>query len=187
MKMALDHDLAIYSSHLPLDLHPEVGNNALLCRALGFKKCDAVLPAKGQVIGLQTQSSLSREELRGGWKRCWAPNRISPRRTREDARIGVVTGGAGGEVAQAAAEGVDTFITGEGPHHSYTAGGRTRRESFLRRPLRHGDLRRESAGAHTYRSVFACRGSSSIIRRGCEGNPQSGRYDPDRAFFSAIR
>jgi len=36
------------------------------------------------------------------------------------ARIGLCTGGAGGEVAQAAAEGVDTFITGEGPHHSYT-------------------------------------------------------------------
>jgi putative NIF3 family GTP cyclohydrolase 1 type 2 len=34
--------------------------------------------------------------------------------------IGLVTGGAGAEVAQAAAEGVDTFITGEGPHHSFT-------------------------------------------------------------------
>ena len=36
-------------------------------------------------------------------------------------RIGVVTGGAGGEIARAAGEGIDTFITGEGPHHSYTA------------------------------------------------------------------
>src|SRR4029450_8804068 len=36
-------------------------------------------------------------------------------------RVGLVTGGAGGEVALAAAEGVDTFITGEGPHWSYTA------------------------------------------------------------------
>lgn len=35
-------------------------------------------------------------------------------------RIGIVTGGAGAEVAQAAREGVDTFITGEGPHWSYT-------------------------------------------------------------------
>ena len=35
------------------------------------------------------------------------------------ARIGVVTGGAGGEIARAASEGIDTFITGEGPHHSY--------------------------------------------------------------------
>jgi putative NIF3 family GTP cyclohydrolase 1 type 2 len=35
-------------------------------------------------------------------------------------RVGLVTGGAGSEVARAAAEGVDTFITGEGPHWSYT-------------------------------------------------------------------
>ena len=36
-------------------------------------------------------------------------------------KIGVVTGGAGGEIFKAAGEGVDTFITGEGPHWSYTA------------------------------------------------------------------
>ena len=36
-------------------------------------------------------------------------------------RIGVVTGAAGGEIFKAAAEGVDTFITGEGPHWSFTA------------------------------------------------------------------
>src|SRR5205823_8746936 len=34
-------------------------------------------------------------------------------------RIGVVTGGAGAEIGKAAGEGIDTFITGEGPHHSY--------------------------------------------------------------------
>ena len=35
--------------------------------------------------------------------------------------IGIVTGGAAGEVARAVEEGVDTFITGEGPHWSFTA------------------------------------------------------------------
>ena len=34
-------------------------------------------------------------------------------------RIGIVTGGAGGELKTAAAAGVDTFITGEGPHWTY--------------------------------------------------------------------
>ena len=34
-------------------------------------------------------------------------------------RIGIVTGGAGGDLKTAAAEGVDTFITGEGPHWTY--------------------------------------------------------------------
>jgi putative NIF3 family GTP cyclohydrolase 1 type 2 len=35
-------------------------------------------------------------------------------------RIGIVTGGAGGELRIAAAEGVDTFVTGEGPHWTYS-------------------------------------------------------------------
>jgi dinuclear metal center YbgI/SA1388 family protein len=122
IKTALDGDLAIYSSHLPLDLHPVVGNNALLCRALGFKKCAPFFHSKGQAIGLQTRAGLTREELaRRLEKVLGSKPHLSPGGPRKTARIGVVTGGAGGEIARAAAEGVDTFITGEGPHHSYTA------------------------------------------------------------------
>lgn len=122
VKTALDGNLAIYSSHLPLDLHPIVGNNALLCRALGFKKCTPFFHAKGQIIGLQTRVALTREELsRRLEKALGAKPHLSPGGPAKTARIGVVTGGAGGEIAQAAREGVDTFITGEGPHHSYTA------------------------------------------------------------------
>jgi hypothetical protein len=61
-------------------------------------------------------------------------------------RIGVVTGGAGDGLKQAAAEGVDTFITGEGPHWTFALAEELGAECFLRRPLRHGDLRREGAG-----------------------------------------
>ena len=121
MRLALGCDMAIYSSHLPLDLHPVVGNNALLCRALGFKKCTPFFTAKGQATGLQTRAAVSLHELARRLERVLgsAPH-ISPGGPAKTARIGVVTGGAGGEVALAAAEGVDTFITGEGPHHSYT-------------------------------------------------------------------
>ena len=121
VKAALDGDLAIYSSHLPLDLHPVVGNNALLARALGFKKCAPFFVSKGQPIGLQTRAALSLEDLARRLEKVLgsAPH-IAPGGPGKTARIGLVTGGAGGEVAQAAAEGVDTFITGEGPHHSYT-------------------------------------------------------------------
>jgi dinuclear metal center YbgI/SA1388 family protein len=121
VKAALDADLAIYSSHLPLDLHPAVGNNAQLARALGFRKCAPFFVSKGQAIGLQTRTVLSLHELARRLERVLgsAPH-IAPGGQAKTARIGIVTGGAGGEVAQAAAEGVDTFITGEGPHHSYT-------------------------------------------------------------------
>ena len=121
LKLALDHDLAIYSAHLPLDLHPTLGNNALLCRALGFKKCEPFFVAKGQAIGLKTRASLPLTELARRIERVLggAPH-LAPGGPSKTACIGIVTGGAGGEVALAAAEGVDTFITGEGPHHSYT-------------------------------------------------------------------
>ena len=121
VKAALDADLAIYSSHLPLDLHPTLGNNALLAKALGFKRCEPFLEMKGQAIGVQTRAALSLEELSRRLERTLgsAPH-LAPGGPSKTARIGIVTGGAGGEVARAAAEGVDTFITGEGPHHSYT-------------------------------------------------------------------
>ncbi len=122
IKTALDRNLAIYSSHLPLDLHPVLGNNALLCRELGFRKCTPFFHTKGQAIGLQTMAALTREELsRRLEKALGAKPHLCPGGPAKTTRIGVVTGGAGGEIARAAAEGVDTFITGEGPHHSYTA------------------------------------------------------------------
>ena len=121
VKAALDADLAIYSSHLPLDLHPTLGNNALLAEALGFRRCEPFFEMKGQAIGVQTKAALSLEELSRRLERALgsAPH-LAPGGPAKTARIGIVTGGAGGEVAQAAVEGVDTFITGEGPHHSYT-------------------------------------------------------------------
>lgn len=121
VKTALDGDLAIYSSHLPLDLHPVVGNNVLLAQALGFKKCQPFFLAKGQHLGVQTRAAFSLDEIARRLERVLgcAPH-LAPGGPGKTARIGIVTGGAGGEVARAAAEGVDTFITGEGPHHSYT-------------------------------------------------------------------
>ena len=76
---------------------------------------------KGQPIGVQTKAALSLQELSRRLERTLgsAPH-LAPGGPAKTARIGIVTGGAGGEVARAAAEGVDTFITGEGPHHSYT-------------------------------------------------------------------
>lgn len=122
MKTALDHDLAIYSAHLPLDLHPVVGNNVLLAKALGLKNGEPFFVEKGAAIGLKFRASLPLGELARRLEKALggAPH-LCPGGPSKTACIGVVTGGAGAEVARAAAEGVDTFITGEGPHHSFTA------------------------------------------------------------------
>lgn len=119
-RLLLEHNLAIYSSHLPLDLHPKLGNNAKLAAALGFKRVRPFFLEKGAHIGLQTNASVTREELARRLCRATgvAPKLLpgGPARCR---RLGLVTGGAGAELKKAAAEGVDTFITGEGPHWTF--------------------------------------------------------------------
>jgi dinuclear metal center YbgI/SA1388 family protein len=117
LKLALDHNLAIYSMHLPLDAHPEWGNNALLCDALDLPERSPFLE-----IGWQTELEIDREALRGRLQKAvGGPVHLAPGGPQICHRIGVVTGGAGGEIYKAAAEGVDTFITGEGTQWTYTA------------------------------------------------------------------
>lgn len=120
LRMLLENNLAVYSSHLPLDAHPKLGNNAQLCAALGFKKLRPFFFEKGQHLGFQTTSKISRAELATRLKKILgrAPI-VLPGGPPTCEKIGVVTGGAGQELKLAAAEGVDTFITGEGPHWTY--------------------------------------------------------------------
>jgi len=120
LRLLTANNLAVYSSHLPLDAHPRLGNNARLCAALGLKRWQPFFTSHGQPIGFQARADLSREELGRRLARATgAEPRLLPGGGERCQRIGVVTGGAGGELPQAAAEGVDTFITGEGPHWTY--------------------------------------------------------------------
>lgn len=120
LRLLLENNLAVYSSHLPLDAHPKLGNNAGLSAALGFKKLHPFFVSHGSPIGLRTQVTISREELtRRLAQATGGTPRLLPGGPEVCRRIGIVTGGAGGELKQAAAEGVDTFITGEGPHWTY--------------------------------------------------------------------
>jgi len=119
-RLLAESGLAVYSSHLPLDLHRRLGNNARLCAELGLRKLTPFFMAKGQPIGLQGQAGVPLTVLAQRLREAVAsePTVImgGPAICR---RIGVVTGGAGGDLKQAAAEGVDTFITGEGPHWTF--------------------------------------------------------------------
>ena len=120
MRLLLENNLAIYSSHLPLDAHPKLGNNAQLCAALGFKKLQPFFESHGQLIGLKTVATISRDDLADRLAQATGVKPlVIPGGPKVCRRIGIVTGGAGAELSQAAAEGVDTFITGEGPHWTY--------------------------------------------------------------------
>lgn len=121
LKLAMDAGLAIYSSHLPLDVHPQLGNNVQLAKAIGVEDLEPFCDQKGLSLGLRGSWNGSREALLQvlestlGGRVHYCPG--GPPMIK---RVGIVTGGAGGEVAKAAAAGVDSFITGEGPHWSFS-------------------------------------------------------------------
>jgi len=120
LRLMVENDLAVYSSHLPLDAHPRLGNNALLCAALGLKKLKPFFLSHGQNIGFKSQTKMSRNELAKKLELITGTMpKMIPGGKEMCGHIGVVTGGAGGELKQAANEGVDTFITGEGPHWTF--------------------------------------------------------------------
>jgi dinuclear metal center YbgI/SA1388 family protein len=120
LKLLVENNLAVYSSHLPLDAHPKLGNNLQLAAALGLKNLKPFFFSHGQNIGLKTSANLSRDELAKRLaKTTGSKPKLIPGGKNLCKKIGIVTGGAGGELKQAAAEGVDTFITGEGAHWTY--------------------------------------------------------------------
>ena len=120
LRLLIANNLAVYSSHLPLDAHPQLGNNARLAAALGLKNLKPFFTSHGQTIGFQARAKLTRSELaRRLAHATGAPPKILPGGADVCRHIGIVTGGAGGDLKLAAAGGVDTFITGEGPHWTY--------------------------------------------------------------------
>ncbi|HTH49128.1 MAG TPA: Nif3-like dinuclear metal center hexameric protein [Candidatus Limnocylindria bacterium] len=117
-----EHNLAVYSQHLPLDGHPQLGNAAQLARALGFTRLKPFFLREGVPIGVQVLLArpITREALANRLTEVLgrAPS-VLPGGKDLCQRIGICTGGAGAELPQAAREGVDTFITGEGPHWTF--------------------------------------------------------------------
>ena len=120
LRLLLENNLAVYSSHLPLDAHPRLGNNAQLCAALGFKMLKPFFRYKETWLGFQFRTRIARTDLAQRLSRAVGGSvKVIPGGPITCTRIGVVTGGAGSELKIAAQEGVDTFITGEGPHWTF--------------------------------------------------------------------
>ncbi len=120
LKQLITNDIAVYSSHLPLDRHPEVGNNAVFAAALGLSGTEPFGEYDGTVVGVAGELTLPLDALVRRIQDVLgvAPRVIAggPARVR---RVGIVTGGAGSMIEQARAARIDTFVTGEGGHHTY--------------------------------------------------------------------
>lgn len=121
LRAAFAGDLAIAGYHLPLDGHPEIGNNVLLARRLGFEPDFGLIgEAKGRSIGVVGRSEpgvragdlfslIERELDREPLVFAEGPERIHS--------IGIVTGSAAGEIHNAVGLGLDAFLTGEPAEH----------------------------------------------------------------------
>ena len=122
LQLAFENDIALYSAHLPLDIHPKVGNNTQLAAALGLKSAQPFLEEKGQPIGLKARASMPRSELVRKLRRTLnGPVKFFDYGAKQTRTIGIVTGAAGSEIYRVAQENIDTFITGEAPHWAAVA------------------------------------------------------------------
>jgi dinuclear metal center YbgI/SA1388 family protein len=120
IRTLIRHDVALYAAHLPLDLHPEVGNNAVLAQELGlegrepFGRSDGV--DIGFVGGLDRPLAEVVEQLKD---RLGVVPRVIAKGPARVRRLAIVSGAAGSMIGEAHERGADTFITGEGKHHSF--------------------------------------------------------------------
>lgn len=113
-------NVALYAAHLPLDRHPEVGNNSVLARLLGVKVRGEFGSYHGAPIGIWGEYSGKRDEL--SWsltKALGSAPRLLPFGPERVQRVGIVTGAGGSLIPQAAAAGLDTYVTGEGQHWTF--------------------------------------------------------------------
>jgi dinuclear metal center YbgI/SA1388 family protein len=125
VRRLITHDIAVYASHLPLDLHPTVGNNVLLAGELGLMPSGGFARFQSIDVGVSGESDVETATLAA---RCAAlaaregghlvfVGDAPARRTRRWA-ICTGAGASSDTLREAAAAGVDTLIVGEGPHHT---------------------------------------------------------------------
>lgn len=119
VKALLDHDIALYSAHIPLDAHASVGNNAVLARMLGILDPVPFDLYRGMPFGAAGHLIMSRDALAARLTELLGDRvHLIPGGPETTTRVGIMTGGAGGSIKAAAEAGLDTFISGEGAHHT---------------------------------------------------------------------
>jgi dinuclear metal center YbgI/SA1388 family protein len=162
LRILFDADISLAGYHLPLDAHPEVGNNSLICAALGLERAEPFAEHKGRLIGFVGRSAegIPFAELR---RRCAAAFEQEPFvwdcGPDPVHSVAIISGGAPGTFSEAIALGVDAFLTGETAEHvmadarengvHFIAGGHYATERFGIRRL--GELVAERFGVqHTF-------------------------------------
>jgi dinuclear metal center YbgI/SA1388 family protein len=125
IRALITNDIAVYSAHLPLDLHPTLGNNPLLAEALGLVPAAGFARSQGIHVGVQGECDVATADLATRASRIAVAEggaliTVGLSEGRRTRRWGICTGaGASSDtLREAAAAGIDTLIVGEGPHHT---------------------------------------------------------------------
>lgn len=121
VRLLIENDLNLLAYHLPLDAHPEVGNNVQLARLLGLEGHEPAFDYGGRLLGtVASAGGIGVEELAARLRErlgrepvvvAGGPARIE--------RVGIVTGGAQRLLGEAIALGLDAYITGECSEMNY--------------------------------------------------------------------
>ena len=122
VRFLMEHDIALYAAHLPLDAHPELGNNGCMAAALGLSAAEPFGWYKGRSIGfkgvlpepLELEEVLLRLDIE--MADC---NAVLPFGRPEIRTVGIISGGSSRDIRQAIEEDLDLFISGEGDHTIY--------------------------------------------------------------------
>ena len=122
IKFLLDHNLALYAVHLPLDQHPRLGNNAVLAELLGIQNPEPFGLYHGHKVGykgdlstpLTVEDAVKKINFMGR-----PPLGIFPFGKKECKNCAIVSGGAAMEAMEAIEDGLDLFVTGESSHSVY--------------------------------------------------------------------
>jgi dinuclear metal center YbgI/SA1388 family protein len=104
---------ALYSSHLPLDGHPEIGNNALLAKQLGLRPARPFLVREGEPVGCIARTGLGRAALRAKLEALYPRVIAIECGAAKPGAIAFCSGSGNSAVPELAPAGVDTLVTGE--------------------------------------------------------------------------
>lgn len=114
MRTLIEGNLAVYGCHLPLDAHPEIGNNALIAKKLELQELEWFLSYQGTNIGLIAEGPESRKELVKRLESLFPKGLIAIEYgSSAPKRIGICSGSGNSAINELLKSGVDTLITGE--------------------------------------------------------------------------
>lgn len=121
IKTLLDANLDLFVCHLPLDAHPEVGNNARMAALLGLSGITPFAPYKGVELGCwgRSEKALDAEEICQRLGFCHAV--ILPYGKGDIHTVGFVSGAGSDDLSGAIALGLDCFVTGAAAHEQFSA------------------------------------------------------------------